>query len=245
MPELTILVPCRDDAATLGAALAAVNDVVTHNSMDVETLVVDDESGDGTVNVALELADVYPALHVRVLARKRLHHGFGGVLRYGMAYARGRYCAIVSANSQDPVDLLPRFLRHLRSGAHLVQCSRYLCPEDEAKVSTRFRLYQRIYRLSARVLLGLTISDTTYGFRAFDRIFVQSLGLSGQRFNVCPEMTLKVLLCGGAVEYVPGGQRSVETTGGLGKFKLAHEIGGYAYVLLRAALHRFGIFRWF
>jgi hypothetical protein len=139
---------------------------------------------------------------------------------------------------------LPIFLRHLRAGKHLVQCARYVREEDEAAVSPLYRTYQYLYRAATRVLLGQWIADTTYGFRAFDRVFVQALGLSAKRFNVCPEMTFKVVLSGGAVEYVPGKPRAL-SQGGQSKFKLPGEIWGYAYVLIRAGMHRFGLRRWF
>lgn len=244
MHELSVIVPCRNDSAVLAETLDALHRVVTLGSLSVETLIVDDASDDDTVEVAKQVARRYPALHVRILVRQRLQPGLGGVLRYGMAFATGRFCALLSSDGQDPVDLIPVFLRHLRAGKHLVQCSRYLREEDAAAVPTKYRLYQIVYRAASRVLLGATPVDTTYGFRAFDRIFVQAIGLSAKSFNVCPEMTFKVMLCGGAIEYVPGKPRGLRQ-GGQSKFQLPSEIFGYAYVLLRAGLHRAGIRRWF
>jgi glycosyltransferase involved in cell wall biosynthesis len=244
MPELSIIVPCRDDAGVLPGTLDSLHQVVTQGSLSVETLIVDDESSDDTIEVAKRAALTYPALHVRVLSRKRLLPGMGGVLRYGMAFATGPYAALVSSDGQDPVELIPVFLRHLRAGRHLVQCSRYLRPEDAGAVTPKFRVYQYIYRAATKLLVGTAAADTTYGFRAFDRVFILALGLSSKRFNVCPEMTFKVLLCGGSIEYVPGKPRGF-LAGGQSKFQLPSEILGYAYVLLRAGLHRAGIRRWF
>lgn len=244
MEELSIIVPCRDDAAVLMDTLDAMHGVVIHNSLSVETLIVDDDSTDNTIEVATHAAHRLPALHVRVFMRRRLQPGLGGVLRYGMAFAHGRFCVLVSSDGQDPVELIPIFLRHLRSGKQLVQCSRYLREEDIAAVPMKFRVYQTIYRALCRLLLGTAMADTTYGFRGFDRIFVQALGLSAKSFNVCPEMTFKVMLCGGQIEYVPGKPRGLKQ-GGQAKFQLPSEIWGYTYVLLRAALHRAGIRRWF
>lgn len=244
MREISVIMPCRNDAEVLRETLAALHRVVTHNSLSVETLVVDDESTDATIQVALAGAVEFAALHIRVLARKHLQPGLGGVLRYGMAFAQGRYCVLLSSDGLDPVELLPALLRPLRAGKHLVQCSRFMLDEHAAAVPLKFRIYQSIYRALTHAVLGGAFTDTTYGFRAYDRIFVQSLGLSAQRFNVCPEMTFKVTLCGGSVDYVPGKSRALNQ-GGQTKFQLASEIWGYAYVLLRAAMHRIGLRRWF
>src|SRR5205085_901855 len=144
-----------------------LHNTVTHDSLNVETLIVDDESTDSTLEVAAKLIDEFAALHIRVFARKRWRRGFGGLIRFGMAYASGPYCAIVSSDGHDPVDLLPSFLNKLREGAQLVQCSRYSRKEDAVAVPLRYRLYQKIYRKAIRLLLGEKIKDSTYGFRAF------------------------------------------------------------------------------
>ena len=244
MQELSIIVPCHNDAAVLTATLDTIHQVVTHNSLSVETLIIDDDSSDDTIEVARKAAADFPALHMRILMRKRLAPGLGGILRYALAYSQGRGAILVSADGEDPAELIPVFLRHLRAGAHLVQCSRFMRPEDAAGVSARYRLYQTVYRAATKLLLGSAPEDTTYGFRGFDRVFVQAIGLNARRFNVCPEMTFKVMLAGGKVEYVPGKPRP-RFAGGQSKFQLRAEIFGYAYILLRAGLHRAGLARWF
>jgi glycosyltransferase involved in cell wall biosynthesis len=243
MFELSVIVPTLNDARRLAATLESLDQVVSQLSLNAEVIVVDDESEDDTLEVAAGLIERHPSLHLRVFRRARQRRGFGQVVRYGMAHATGRFCALVSADGKDPVDLLPELLKRLRAGAHHVQVSRYLRPEDEATVSGLFRLYQTVYRWLIRITLREEIQDSTFGFRAFDRIYVQALGISSARFNVCPEMTFKVLLSGGKLEYVPG-HPAPYGTGGSKKFELPHESWGYAYVLGRAWLHRFG-FYWF
>jgi len=134
-------------------------------------------------------------------------------------------------------------LRRLRGGATMVLCSRYIRPSDAHTVGRRYRLYQTVYRQASKLLLGQEVADSTYGFRAFNRIHILELGTSSNRFNIFPEMTFKVLESGGTVEHLPGSPQPVGV-GGSEKFKLPNEILGYATVLGRAALHRAGV-RWF
>jgi hypothetical protein len=107
-----------------------------------------------------------------------------------------------------------------------------------------YRLYQSIYRGAIKLLLGQEVTDSTYGFRAFNRLYIQALGTSSNRFNIFPEMTFKVIESGGTIEYLAGSPQPVGT-GGSEKFKLPNEILGYAAVLTRAALHRSHALRWF
>lgn len=204
---------------------------------------IDDSSEDDTLDVAVRLADEHPNLHVRVFQRSLARPSFGGLVRFGLAHASGRYCAIISADGSDPVQLLPEMLKRLRAGATMTICSRYIRPEDARSVGPTYRVYQTVYRAAIRVLLGREVTDSTYGFRAFNRIHILELGLAANRFNVFPEMTFKVLESGGSVEYIPGAQQPVGV-GGSEKFKLPNEVIGYAAVLGRAAAHRVG-WRWF
>jgi glycosyltransferase involved in cell wall biosynthesis len=242
--ETTVIVPTLDDAATLPATMEQLNRIVAATGTAAEVIVVDAGSRDGTVTLAGELADRYPLLHMRILVQDRAQSGFGSVVRLGIAYAQGRFCAIVMPDARDPLEVLPKMLAELRKGAHLVLCSRFeAAARDDANVPARFRLYQKLYRRAIRTALGYDIPDSTYGFRAFHRPFVQALGLQAHSFAVCPEITFKVLLAGGTVERVPGAQ-AASTLQTQEKFRLQNELLGYGVTLARAAMHRAGV-RWF
>jgi dolichol-phosphate mannosyltransferase len=241
---LSVIVPARNDAETLPRAIRDLDRVVAQASIFGEVLVIDEGSEDGTLDTAKRLAEEYPNLHVRIFTRELVRPSFGGLLRYGMAHASGRYCAIVSADGSDPVELLPEMLKRLRGGATMAVCSRYIRSEDARRVGPTYRVYQSVYRASIKLLLGQEVTDSTYGFRAFNRQYIQALGTSSNRFNIFPEMTFKVIESGGTIEYLAGSPQPVGV-GGSEKFKLPNEILGYAAVLARAALHRSRVLRWF
>jgi hypothetical protein len=147
-------------------------------------------------------------------------------------------------DARDPLELIPTMIAELRGGAHLVLCSRFEGDRNPAAhLPRRFVVYQTVYRRAIKVLLGADIPDSTYGFRAFNRTFVQALGLTARRMSVCSEITFKVLLAGGVMTRVRGAP-----TGPMvrdqSKFRLRNELGGYALMLVRARLHRAGL-AWF
>ena len=166
-----------------------------------EVIVVDAGSRDGTLELAAELADRFPLLHMRILVqdrdrtRLRLRRAARDGLRPGPLLRRSS-CPTRATRST----CCRRCSSELREGAHLVLCSRY---------EERARRRERAARASASTsrstgarsgsLLGYDIPDSTYGFRAFHRTFVQALGLSAHSLAVCPEITFKVLLAGGKV----------------------------------------------
>jgi glycosyltransferase involved in cell wall biosynthesis len=241
--ELSVIVPTKDDALVLEECLSSLRAVLLHAAISAEVLVVDDASTDGTVDLAVKLSGRYPELHLRVLQRSDVSPGFGAMVRYGLAHSVGRFCALVSADGTDPVELLPAMVTELRKGAQLVICSRFDEEQGGRGVAPQYRLYQRVYRAAIRSTLDADVADSTNGFRAFDRVFMLALGLRATRLNVCPEITFKTLLSAGQIAYV-GGQPRPLPSAGSGKFRLSNEILGYALVLGRAGLHRAGV-RWF
>lgn len=238
-----MIIPTLDDAATLGKTIENLNTVIAAVGAPAEVLVVDAGSRDDTLKRAAELADRYPLLHMRLLVQTRAHSGFGSVLRLGMAYSQGRFCVVLMPDARDPLELVPKMVAELRAGAHLVLCSRFDGKGSAPNVPRRFVIYQALYRRAIRLLLGVDIADSTYGFRAFNRTFVQALGITGRRFAVCSEITFKVLLAEGKtvrVRGVPTGPMLQSQN----KFRLGNELADYAFTLVRAALHRARL-RWF
>jgi glycosyltransferase involved in cell wall biosynthesis len=243
MFELGIIIPTRDEANRLGAVLDEVHAVVVGSGLSTEVVVVDDGSTDKTLDVARRAAVELPLLHLSVLETAHPGGGFGALLRFGAAYATARYVVVLSADGNDPIELVPDMVAALRGGAQLAICSRYQEDAPAPSVERRFRIYQRLYREAIRLVIGQPITDSTNGFRAFDRRFALALGLSSQRLSICPELTFKTLLAGGSIVYVDGQPRHAPSTG-VGRFTLPHEFVGYAHVLVRAGLHRLGL-RWF
>jgi hypothetical protein len=132
-------------------------------------------------------------------------------------------------------------LKEMRKGKQVVQATRYSASKEVKSVPLRFRLYQVIYRVLIRALLGFSISDSTYGFKMFDRVFVQAIGLTQNGFSISPEITLKTLLAGGEVSYIASKIKSLPINK---DFKLYKEGIGYIWLLMRGFCHRIGIL-WF
>lgn len=242
MPEVSIIIPCFNEEKSLQAVVKEVDRLCAENDLDVEVIILDDASQDNTLGVATTLQGQYPDLNIRVLHRYEPRRGYGAVVRYGLAHATGRFAAIVAADGQNPIHILPEMLSHARNGAQLVQCSRYSRPGDHNAVPPRFRIYQSIYRSLVRLFLGQEFPENTYGFKLFDRVLVSALGLTSNRFSLSPEILFKVFLGGGKIVFVPGRQGVRDR--GVSKFVLRREILGHSHILLRAWLHRFGIL-WF
>lgn len=174
---------------------------------DFRMLVVDDNSRDGTGQLAEELSRLH-AGRIDVLHRD-------GKLGLGTAYLEGfrtvlerkyRYIFQMDADfSHDPADL-PRLLAELRAGADLVIGSRYVAGGGTRNWPFWRKTLSRGGSLYARTILGLPIEDLTGGFRGWQRHALLGIGLDrvrseGYSFQV--EMAYRCARRGGKVIEVP------------------------------------------
>lgn len=242
MNELSILVPCLSSIDIIPGFMSRLSSYLMGNPTDEEIIVITNENAGSLLTVTDYVKNKYPWLKFRVLQKNGESNGYGALVRFGLAYSTGRYAVLVSPYGEDDISIINKMLDMIRKGAQVVQATRYSHPEDSKTVSFKFRAYQYIYRLLTKSLVGLKVSDSTYGFKMFDRIFIQSLGLTQNSRAISPEITLKAILAGGKVEYLPSAIGTVEIDN---KFKLHKDGFGYLWLVIRGFVHRNNIIMWF
>ncbi|MGV0849975.1 polyprenol monophosphomannose synthase [Mycolicibacterium phlei] len=147
---------------------------------DVHVLIVDDNSPDGTGDLADQLALEDPdRIHVMHRTAKG---GLGAAYLAGFAWGLDReYNVLVEmdADGSHPPEQLYRLLDKIDEGADLVIGSRYV-PGGEVRNWPRRRLVlSRTANGYSRSLLGVDIHDITAGYRAYRREVLEKIDLSG------------------------------------------------------------------
>lgn len=242
MNELSIIVPCLSSVDVLSEFLDELAEYLMENPSDIEVIIVSQNEFEVSKLIGDYVQKKYPWLRFRMLQRLGESPSYGALARLGLACSMSRYAVLVSPYGDDDISIITKMLSMIRKGAQVVQVTRYALPEDSENVQLRFRIYQHVYRFLTRVLIGHNISDSTYGFKMFDRVFIQALGLSQNGRSISPEITLKGILAGGEVEYLPCGVRSREIGA---KFKLHKDGFGYLWLLIRGFGHRTRTILWF
>jgi hypothetical protein len=243
MNELSIIIPVLSGFERMPAFIDGLSQYLLANPGDMDVILVVDQTVEKPESILEYVRDHYPWLPCRVLQKygRGSVRNYGALVRFGMAYSHSQYVVLVSPTGEDDLSKIRAMLLQMRQGAQLAQATRYLDPADRRQVKWLFRLYQSLYRFSIRALLGLKVSDSTYGFKMFDRVFIQSLGINRNGYSLCPEITVKSLLAGGKVIYVPSAMCPAP---GTSAFQLSREGIGYFLVVSRAFLHRLGLL-WF
>jgi dolichol-phosphate mannosyltransferase len=172
---------------------------------ELDLLVIDDNSPDGTGAIADELAAREP--RVRVLHRGR-KEGLGRAYLAGFAQALaagyGRILEMDADFSHDPARL-PALLAASRD-ADLVLGSRYVDGGGTVNWGFGRRLLSRGGSFYARTILGLPVRDLTGGFKCFRREVLEAIDLpsvrsSGYAFQI--ELTYRAVKRGFRVREVP------------------------------------------
>lgn len=178
-PSARVVVPTYNERNNLRPLVAAVLEACE----DVGVVVVDDNSPDGTGDIADELAAESPRVHVIHRAGK-LGLGTAYLAGFEWALAQGaEYVLSMDGDFSHRPSYIPDLLSRTREGYDLVIGSRYVPGGDTPDFPPSRRLLSGGANLLAHWAVGLEARDATAGFRCYRREVLESLPLSGIRSN--------------------------------------------------------------
>ena len=197
-----VVLPTYQEADNIAEVLRRLRAAVP----TADVLVVDDSSPDDTAGVAKVAGYELGGIDVMVRAQKA---GLGSAYRLGFTegLARG-YDVLVEMDSDlshDPA-ALPALLRAVEGGADLAIGSRYVPGGSTPDWPFRRRSLSRYGNRYAATVLGLHVTDSTSGFRAYraeavSGIDLESVQADGYGFQI--EMAYRVAAGGGRIAEMP------------------------------------------
>lgn len=231
--RVLVVIPTYNERANLTGVLERLRTAAG----EVHTLIVDDGSPDGTGDVADEIAQSDPRVHV---LHRTVKAGLGAAYLAGFHWGLERgYQVLVEMDadgSHAPEDL-ERLLDALRS-ADVVIGSRYVPGGRVVNWPRRRQLLSRAANEYAKLALGTRINDITAGFRAYRRDVLETIALDeivsrGYCFQI--DLAWRAVLAGFTVAEVP----ITFTERALGSSKMTADVMAEAF--LRVA--RWGLSR--
>lgn len=193
--ELTILMPCLDEAETLRVCIDKARGFLSRADIAGEVLVADNGSTDGSPQIAREAG----ARVVDVPAR-----GYGSALLTGIHAARGRFVIMGDADDSYDFSDLSAFVRELRAGRDLVMGNRFAGKiEDGAMPALHRYLGNPVLSLIGRVFFRTNIRDFHCGLRGFSRQRILDLRLHTTGMEFASEIVVRSVLAGYRVAEVP------------------------------------------
>ena len=193
--KLSVIVPVYDERNTVVEIVRRMRAVDL--PVDLEIVIVDDGSTDGTGDVLRQLADST----VRVVLHEH-NKGKGAAIRTGLEKVTGDLVLIQDADLEyDPEDWPSLLDPILRGKAQVVYGSRFT--GQRKNMMPLHWMGNRFLSLVTNILYSSTMSDMETCYKLFDRRVLEGITIQSDKFDFEPEITAKVLRRGYRIYEVP------------------------------------------
>ncbi len=198
MCDLIIIMPCLNEAKTIGICIQKVKESIARLEVDGEIVVADNGSTDGSIEIATELG-------ARVLQIEE--KGYGNALRSGIEAAQGKW--IIMGDADDSYDFgnIAPFVEKLLDGFDLVMGCRL--PKGGGQIMTGAMPWKHRWignpALSGigRLFFESCVTDFHCGMRAFTSEAYQQMRLRTTGMEFASEMVIKATVLGMRIAEIP------------------------------------------
>ena len=190
MPTLSVVIPCFNETNTIEQIVDKVHRAPVD---DLEIIIVDDCSTDGTRDVLREKIEGQAA---RVIYHER-NQGKGAALRTGFRAATGDMVIIQDADLEyDPQDYERLIAPILAGKADVVFGSRFGGGSESRVLYYWHYLGNRLLTTISNMLTNINLTDMEVCYKVFRRDIIQKIDIQESRFGFEPEITAKVAKMG-------------------------------------------------
>lgn len=192
---LTVLLPCRDESATVAGCVRDARAFLARRGIDGEVLVVDNGSVDGSAAEALRAGARVVDAH---------EPGYGSALNVGIAEARGRRIIMADSDGSYDLERLDEVLDRLLAGDELVVGDRFaggIAPG--AMPWLHRRIGNPVLSWLGRRLFGIRVRDLHCGLRGFDAQRIRELDLRTTGMEWASEVVIVAAARGLRIAQVP------------------------------------------
>ncbi|MDW7772697.1 MAG: glycosyltransferase family 2 protein [Desulfobulbaceae bacterium] len=186
---LSIVIPCYNEEKTLVACLERILALKNHD-LDLEIIIIDDCSTDGSLAIAREMDKSHAVIKV---LEHSVNKGKGAALRTGFQAATGDFVVVQDADLEyDPLDLV-ELIKPLRQGkADVVFGSRYLYTKPHRVLYFWHTMGNRFLTFLSNMFTDLNLTDMETCYKVFRREIIQGIEIQENRFGFEPEVVAKI-----------------------------------------------------
>ena len=181
MPKLSVIVPCYFNEENIPVTVRELvaNEVNFPPEVIFEYVFVNDGSGDDTLGALRRAQELYPAGRIRIVDLAGNVGSYNAIVA-GMAHATGDCMAIITADMQDPPELMVQMYGHWQQGFKLVIGNR----QDREETGLSVTMAKLFHWLMKNLALS-NIPEGGFDFVFFDRqVATEVLKLHERNSNV-------------------------------------------------------------
>ena len=186
---LSVIIPCFNEEKTIVSVIERVKEADTLG-LELEIVVVDDASTDGSLDRIRECAVKFPFLKNHA---HDINQGKGAALRTGFAQASGDVFLIQDADLEyDPSDY-PKLLKPIADDcADVVYGSRFVGGQSHRVLYFWHSMGNKALTLLSNMVTDLNLTDMETCYKVFRRDLIDQIKVEEDRFGFEPEITAKI-----------------------------------------------------
>jgi glycosyltransferase involved in cell wall biosynthesis len=193
--ELSIVMPCLNEAETLATCIRKAQSYLRRSGVSGEIVVGDNGSTDGSQEIASRLGARVIPVPIR---------GYGAALYGAITAARGRYCIMGDSDDSYDFESLDAFVEKLRAGYDVVMGNRFLGGIRPGAMPWKNRyIGNPILSTIGKILFRAGVGDFHCGLRGFAKSAFQTMDLRTTGMEFASEMVIKARLMGLKMTEVP------------------------------------------
>jgi glycosyltransferase involved in cell wall biosynthesis len=189
--KLSVVIPVYNERFLVRELVQRVRAVQIPGIREIEIIIVDDGSNDGTRKILREIAAAHPgSIHYIEHAKNQ---GKGAALRTGIAQTTGDLVVFQDADLEyDPRDYARLVRPFLEDGADVVYGSRFLPSERRRVLYHRHALANRFLTSLSNWFTDLDLTDIETCYKMFRAQLLKSIPIRSSDFAIEPEITAKI-----------------------------------------------------
>ena len=186
--KISVIVPCYNEVNYIREIITRIK--TRNQSLNIEIIVIDDDSDDGTKFELDKLKDEKKIDHL-VLNNKNMGKGF--CVREGIKLSSGEIILIQDADLEyDPAEYEKLVMPIYNDQADVVYGSRFIGSECKRVLYFWHRVANYLLTFLSNMFTNINLTDMEVCYKAFRSDIVKKLTLEENRFGIEPEITAKI-----------------------------------------------------
>ncbi len=191
-PQVSIIIPTYNESQNILRILKSISESIP-KKIPIETIVVDDNSPDGTGNIVEDYIENVKqfANHTINVIHRRAKDGLSSAIMSGIQRATGETIVVMDSDLSHPPSMIPKLLDALKSKYDLAIASRYIAGGAIEGWSLRRKIISRTATGIAKKGLGIDATDPMSGFFAFKKKIIGDLKFDAIGYKMLMEILVK------------------------------------------------------
>ncbi|SDF58589.1 Glycosyltransferase involved in cell wall bisynthesis [Methanolobus vulcani] len=180
MTGISVIIPTYNESENVVNMIDILEDVLTKSSIKFEIVVVDDDSPDGTADIARKKQELYNNLKVIVRTTDK---GLSQAVVEGFNHCSHEIISVIDCDFSHPPELLPVFFNKIEDGCDVVFGTRYAGSGEIQGWGLKRKLISRGATLLANILVGGS-TDPVSGFFMMKKSVVSGSDLKPRGYKI-------------------------------------------------------------